>query len=59
MDRWLTNLSLFKQLVVPMLIIGLLAFATVMYSAVILEESISALNRMHKTGNDKIAHYLR
>jgi diguanylate cyclase (GGDEF)-like protein/PAS domain S-box-containing protein len=54
MDRWLNNLSLFKQLVVPMFIVGLLAFVAAMYSAVILEESISALNHMHKTGNDKI-----
>ena len=55
MDRWFSNLSLYKQLVVPMFIVGLLAFIAAIYSAVILEDSISALNHMHKAGNNKIS----
>ena len=54
MDRWLKNLSLFKQLILPMLTVGLLAFAAAFYAAVILEDSISALNHMHKEGSKKV-----
>ena len=54
MDRLLKNLSLYKQLIIPMLIVGVLAFAAAFYAATILEDSISALNHMHKEGGKKV-----
>ena len=54
MDRLLKNLSLYKQLILPMLIVGVLAFVAVFYAAVILEDSISALDHMHKQGGNKV-----
>jgi len=45
--KWLKNLSLYKQFTLPMLIIGLLAVAATLYATFILEDSISALDRMH------------
>jgi len=54
MDRLLKNLSLYKQLIIPMLIVGVLAFAAALYAATILEDSISALNHMHKEGGKKV-----
>jgi len=55
MESWLKNQSLYKQLILPMLTIGLLAFAAAMYSAMILEDSISALDYMHNEGSKKVS----
>jgi len=52
--KWLKNLSLYKQFTLPMLIIGLLAVAATLYATFILEDSISALDRMHIEGNNKV-----
>lgn len=54
MDRWFHNQSLYRQLIVPMLLVGLFAFLAALYAAVILEDSISNLDYMHKLGNQKV-----
>ncbi len=54
MDDWLKKISLYKQLVFPMLIVSLLGLAAVLYSAFILERSITALEKIHREGDRKI-----
>jgi len=54
MGKWLKNLSLYKQFALPILIIGLLAAFAALYSTIALEESISALDQMHREGNKKV-----
>ncbi|MCP4128107.1 MAG: EAL domain-containing protein [Gammaproteobacteria bacterium] len=54
---WLKNISLFKQLIIPMLIVGVVGLSSTIYSAFMLRNSIVAHEKMHEDGGRKIALY--
>ena len=54
MIRRLTNLSLYKQLIIPMLIVGVIGMFATIYSAFILQDSVSALGRIYIEGDKKL-----
>ncbi len=51
------NISLFKQLIIPMLIVGVIGLSSTIYSAFTLKDSVVALERMHGDGGRKISLY--
>jgi len=55
MGNWLHKLSIYRQLVIPILIIGVAGVSAVLYSAFALEDSVVALETMHKQGGKIIA----
>ena len=57
MQNWLRNISLLKQLIIPMLIVGVVGVSSAIYSAFILEDSVAALEKMHEEGERKISLY--
>ncbi len=54
---WLRHISLFKQLIIPMLIVGVLGLSYTIYSAFILKDSVAVLENMHEEGGRKISLY--
>jgi diguanylate cyclase (GGDEF)-like protein/PAS domain S-box-containing protein len=55
MGSYLKNLALYKQLTLPMLLVGLLAIAAGVYAAMNLEDSIAALNHMDREGGRRLS----
>ncbi len=51
------NISLFKQLIIPMLIVGVIGLSSTIYSAFTLKDSVVALEKMHGDGGRKISLY--
>ena len=54
MIRKLKNLSLYKQLIIPMLVVGIIGMFATIYSAFILEDSVSALGDLYIEGDKKL-----
>jgi len=54
MIRRFNNLSLYKQLIIPMLVVGMIGMFATIYSAFVLEDSVSALGRIYIEGDKKL-----
>jgi len=48
------NWSLYQQLIIPMLFVGVVGLLATIYSAFVLEESVSALGELYVDGDEKI-----
>lgn len=46
--------SLYQQLIVPMLVVGVIGLLATIYSAFVLEDSVSALGKLYVDGDEKI-----
>ena len=54
MLRHLKNCSLYQQLIIPILIVGIIGVCATVYSAFILEDSVSALGDLYTKGDEKL-----
>ncbi|MCK4704295.1 MAG: MCP four helix bundle domain-containing protein, partial [Gammaproteobacteria bacterium] len=54
MLRHLKNCSLYHQLIIPILIVGIIGVCATVYSAFILEDSVSALGDLYTKGDKKL-----
>lgn len=50
----LKDFSLYQQLILPMLIVGTIGVCATIYSAFVLENSVSALGDLYKAGDEKL-----
>ncbi|MCU7843192.1 MAG: EAL domain-containing protein [Candidatus Thiodiazotropha sp. (ex Monitilora ramsayi)] len=54
MLRYLKDSSLYKQLIVPMFIVGFISVCVTVYSAFVLEDSVAALEKTYSVGYAKL-----
>ena len=54
MFRYLKDCSLYKQLIIPMFIVGFISVCVTVYSAFLLEDSVAALDKTYSVGDAKL-----
>ena len=50
----LKNCSLFQQLIIPMIAVGILGVSAIVVSAIVLQDSVNALGELYATGNERL-----
>jgi diguanylate cyclase (GGDEF)-like protein/PAS domain S-box-containing protein len=54
MFPYLRNCSLFQQLIMPMIVVGVIGITAILVSAFVLEDSVEALGNLYAAGNERL-----
>jgi len=54
MFTYLKNCSLFQQLIIPMIVVGIVGINAIVVSALVLDDSVRALGELYSTGDERL-----